>query len=272
MVGTVKTNMGHLESAAGIAGFMKAALALQHGEIPPQLIFKLRIRTFSGINCQYAFRRKRFRGRPATNAALPASVRSVLAAPMRTPSSKQAPRHAPAHASTGHYLLPISARTPYSLRALPRHIDGSSMPTTSMCRLRVYTASLGRNHHEERVAIVGSTAEEFLSGLDNWLRDVPGPPSAGARINKVVFVFPGQGSQWEGMCRTLLRDEPVFRHALEECDQALRSEVDWSLIEVLTDLESPARFDEIDVLQPVLFSIQVGLAEMCDRGESILTR
>src|SRR5262249_54546913 len=67
---------------------------------------------------------------------------------------------------------------------------------------------------------------------------------------------------WEGMCRGLFNDEPVFRQAIEQCDRALRSEVEWSLVQVLRDPQLSARLEEIDVLQPVLFSIQVALSAL----------
>jgi acyl transferase domain-containing protein len=124
-----------------------------------------------------------------------------------------------------------------------------------------YTASLRRNHHEERFSVVGTTSTDLQSGLDNWLRDAT--QKAAPRLQpKIVFVFPGQGSQWVGMCRQLFNEEPAFRQAIEESDRALGSEVDWSVIQVLTNPQFSARLEEIDVLQPVLFSIQVALAAL----------
>src|SRR5689334_6039930 len=77
---------------------------------------------------------------------------------------------------------------------------------------------------------------------------------------RVAFVFPGQGSQWVGMGRRLLEEEPVFRAALEGCDRAIAEETGWSLVEELRAEEGRSRLSEIDVVQPALFAVGVALA------------
>jgi acyl transferase domain-containing protein/D-arabinose 1-dehydrogenase-like Zn-dependent alcohol dehydrogenase/acyl carrier protein len=288
-VGTVKTNMGHLEAAAGIAGLMKAALALQHGEIPPQLHFQspnphihwddLPVRIPTQATPWPSHYTTRIAGVSSfgfsgTNAHIvmqePPAVAAVYDRRSFGEEQTSGPRSASAIARSledrpplkkEHYLLPVSARTPDSLRALAdayaRYFATDSFDVRDVC----YTASLRRNHHELRLAVAGSTITELQSGLDHWLRGAS--QNAAATVQpKVVFVFPGQGSQWEGMCRHLFKDEPAFREAIEECDRALASEVDWSVVEVLTNPQLCTRLEEIDVLQPVLFSIQVGLAAL----------
>src|SRR5215469_5029751 len=80
--------------------------------------------------------------------------------------------------------------------------------------------------------------------------------------HKLVFVFSGQGSQWPNMGKQLLSQEPVFRASLEECEEAMRPYIDWSLLEQLTAPESRSRLEEIDYLQPILFALQVALARL----------
>ncbi|MBI2893045.1 MAG: amino acid adenylation domain-containing protein [Deltaproteobacteria bacterium] len=120
-----------------------------------------------------------------------------------------------------------------------------------------------RTHHDHRLAVVGRTGAELCEGLGAFLAGETRPGlSAGTapqgRRRKLVFVFPGQGGQWEGMGRDLLAGEPDFRAAIEECGRALAGEVDWSLVEVL----ERGSLEGIDVVQPVLFAVQVGLAAM----------
>src|SRR5262249_32869998 len=88
-----------------------------------------------------------------------------------------------------------------------------------------------------------------------------GQAGAGVRP-KGVFVFPGQGSQWGGMGRELLNEEPVFRAAIEACDRAIHAEAGWSLTEELSAEASSSQLDQIDIVQPVVFAVEVALAAL----------
>jgi acyl transferase domain-containing protein/acyl carrier protein/short-subunit dehydrogenase len=164
-------------------------------------------------------------------------------------------------------LLPISARTPEALgdharsfRAFLERTDGKAS-LIDICR----TAGIGRSHHEHRLAVVGGSPAELAEGLAAFAEGkahaavttgprVPGSPP------KVVFIFPGQGSQWPGMGRQLLAEEPVFRDALEICDAAIRRQVGWSVLEKLGS--DDAWSEEIDAVQPVLFAHGVALTAL----------
>src|SRR5262249_14915737 len=112
-----------------------------------------------------------------------------------------------------------------------------------------------------RLAVVGDDAIELAANLrvraealaDGAGRD-QGP--------RVVFVFPGQGSQWPGMARELLATEVAFRSAMEGCDAAIRAEAGWSLLDVLQRDDAELRHDDIDIVQPTLFAVQVALAAL----------
>jgi myxalamid-type polyketide synthase MxaE and MxaD len=88
-----------------------------------------------------------------------------------------------------------------------------------------YSAALRRNHYEERLAVTGAAAGELRSGLESWLNGLEEAVSI-AKRPKIVFVFPGQGSKWDGMCRKLLAEEPVFRRSIESCGSALPAQDD----------------------------------------------
>ena len=130
----------------------------------------------------------------------------------------------------------------------------------------MYTASVRRTHHEHRLAVVGATGLELAQrcGPTRRVRRRPGLVSGRTQTGRprVVFVFPGMGSQLLGMGRALLATEPVFREALERCERALAPHVDWSLIDELAADADRSQLDRVDVMQPALFAVEVALAAL----------
>jgi len=273
-VGSVKTNVGHLEAAAGVAGLIKVALALRNRQLPPSLHFlqpnphipfvdlPLRVQqtltpwpgdggpALAGVS-SFGF--------GGTNAHV------VLESAPPRESDTATPE--PAEARTdGPHLLPLSAKSPEALSALAdayRELLAADpeAPLRDLC----YTAGVRRSHHDFRQAVVGATAAELAEGLAAFGRGEAHPGlnagrlSAGRRM-RPVFVFPGQGSQWVGMGRELLEREPAFRQTIELCEEALGQFVDWSLTGQLRGEGAESRCDEIDVIQPVIFAVQIALA------------
>ena len=169
----------------------------------------------------------------------------------------------------GPWLLPLSAKSPAALASLARAYRERLGPEGQLPTLRdvAYTASARRDHHPHRLAIVATTREEALEKLAT-IADGGGAAglsdshsSSGARP-KVVFVFPGQGSQWLGMGRQLVDEEPVFRQAIEACDAAIQREAGFSVLAELAADEASSRLGEIDVVQPLLFAVEVALAAL----------
>ncbi|HEY3060149.1 MAG TPA: SDR family NAD(P)-dependent oxidoreductase, partial [Chloroflexota bacterium] len=265
MVGSVKTNLGHLEAAAGVAGLIKTVLMLQHGQIPPHLHFsqpspyiewdKLAVeiptqlrawpvdagqRRLAGVS---AF------GLSGTNAHVileeaPPAVAELVAPP---------------HVDAVPHVLPLSARSPAALRTLAEAYANLLARTDAPSLHDVcYTAARRRTHHEYRRAFVGSSPGELVAQLSAESAPPAAQVFAGQRP-RVAFVFPGQGGQWPGMARDLLAREPVFLEALQQCQAALQPHVSWDLLEVL---RSARPLEAIDELQPVLFSLQVALATL----------
>ena len=168
------------------------------------------------------------------------------------------------------WLLPLSARSPAALSALATAYAERLRAAGTEGHLADFAcaASTRRDHHPHRLAVVGRSRREISERLSAFARDGaaergdPGhAPSTPARP-KVVFVFSGQGSQWIGMGRQLLAEEPVFRAKLEECDALLGHHVTWSLLDELGAPEKHSRLGETEVVQPALFSIQVGIAAL----------
>ena len=269
-VGSVKSNFGHVEAAAGIAGLMKAALALRHGKIPAHLHFKTPTPHISwdGIGAAIPVAAVDW---PARSDLRYAGVSSFgisgTNAHAILSDAPPAPKQHDEDLSTDH-LLTISARSDTALRQLAERyralLAGDPSP-------RVYdlcaAAALRRTHHNHRLAIVGRTITDFRDRLDAFLAgDAPALPSIGRQPNglrrKIVFVFPGHGAQWFGMGKGLLETQPEFRAAMEECDRAIKAQAGLSVMEELRANSRTPRLDRVDVIQPLLFALEVSLARL----------
>jgi amino acid adenylation domain-containing protein len=284
-IGSVKTNIGHLEAAAGVAGLIKVALALKHRQLPPSLHFQEPNPhiPFDTLSLQVQTRLEPWPegvgpalagvssfGFGGTNAHV--VLQEAPLAACETEQREEYERDSdqlvinPAQSS---WLLPLSARSPGALQALARayqEVLATHEVTPSLQDL-CYTASVRRNHHDYRLAIAGSSREEFDEGLAAFLRGEARHGLASGRVvagrrKKLVFVFPGHGAQWHGMGRMLLAQEPVFREALEQCDQVMQAYTDWSVLQELIAEASASRLHEVDVIQGVLFALQVALATL----------
>ncbi|MFJ9785948.1 type I polyketide synthase [Amycolatopsis sp. NPDC101161] len=250
-VGSVKTNIGHLEGAAGIAGLLKAVLAVRHATLPASLNFttpnpaiplddlKLRVvaeptgwagRRVAGVS---SF------GMGGTNAHVVLEAADPVAP--RTATSSAAP-----------WLL--SARTAAALRAqaarLLSHVDDH--PELS-------PVDIGWTLATRRTAFAHRTVVDSRDGL-RAVADGLGVTQGvvATSDDRVVFVFPGQGGQWAGMAAELLDASPVFAARLAECAAALAPHLDWDVVDVLR--QGTPSLDRTDVLQPVFWSVAVSLA------------
>jgi acyl transferase domain-containing protein len=266
VVGSVKTNVGHLEAAAGVAGLMKVVLALRHGSIPPHL-------HFTTPTPHVPWSRLPFRV-PAAGEPWPAGARPRVAGVSAFGMSgtnahvivREAPAPPPAPVATPVVtLLPLSAKTGQALGDLAgRYRDALAADATLAPGDVASTAAVGRAHFDHRLAVVARSREELLERLEAGAagRGLAGlvrgrVPDTGAP--RVAFLFSGQGAQHAGMGETLYATQPVFRRALDRCAELLRPRLDRDLREVL--------FDGGDVLaqtvhtQPALFALEWALAE-----------
>ena len=271
-VGSVKTNIGHTEGAAGIAGVIKVALSLWHREIPaslhfhqpnPKIAWKESALAVQTQTAQWPEAKARIAGVSAfgltgTNAhAILEGVEEKFSRKRDASSS-----------SVGSYLVPLSARRGDALDALARSYVSrltEEKRTLSDISDVAFTTAQRRTHHEERLAAVVHSSEEFREKLDNFLRKEPSPGTVWGKVSgngsgKIAFVFPGQGSQWTGMGRQLFREEPVFREEIERCHAEMQRLVSWSLLDLFTG--SDALPERIDVIQPALFAMSIALSKL----------
>ncbi len=271
MVGSVKTNLGHTESAAGVAGLIKVALSLDRRTIPASLHFREPNQLINWNEQAVAVQTKTAPW-PDGEALPIAGVSGFGITGTNAHIVLQGVSVPVANRQIGERsdLFLLSAHTPAALEAQAaswrdRLVADASWPA-SLPNL-AYTASARRAHHDFRLALVSRTRQELLHQINGWLAK---QEQSGVRSGKQlvetkrrsVFVFPGQGGQWIGMGRTLLRDEPIFGEAMSRCDQAIRKYTSWSVTNRLLADDAAGVLNGIDVIQPVLFAIMVSLAAL----------
>ncbi len=276
-VGSVKTNIGHLEAAAGIAGLIKTALALHHRAIPPSLHFSepnphvdlrcpaapspVQARTLAGERAagnrgRQLVRIRRDERAPGHGGGSPVASERLTwtAKTVREPEE---------------VVFPLSARSPAALWALASSFRDALADDACDADLRdlAYTAGARRGHHDHRLALVVSSRDEIVEALDSFRRGEPHLSSVqgrklSGRHPRLVFVFSGLGGLWQGAGRALFRREPVFRAAIERCDAILSRHLGWSPAAELTADKPSSRIGKPEVDRPVQFTLQVALAAL----------
>jgi phthiocerol/phenolphthiocerol synthesis type-I polyketide synthase B len=268
-VGSAKTNWGHTEAAAGLAGLIKAALILHHGCIPPSLHHSSPnpLLTWSELaltiprevtpfpsNDEPGVAGVTALGISGTNAHV------VLEEARSPPSVEQDPfeQWAPA------ILLPLSAKSPQALQQLAK-LMADRLESSSAAGDICWTTIRRRTALPYRAAFVAESRNTLVEGLHSFVQD-DGKSSVvyDESSPKIAFVCPGQGAQWVGMARQLMDRQPIFLAALTECDRAASRHVDYSIVAQLKlDPDEEAyRLNEIGVIQPVLVALAIAYARL----------
>ncbi|WP_435845449.1 SDR family NAD(P)-dependent oxidoreductase [Streptomyces hygroscopicus] len=203
----------------------------------------------------------------AASATVPAPASAAASATASATATDPAARTGPRHLSVVPWVVCAGSAT--ALRAQAQRLRSFLQERPGPRADEVgYSLAVGRARLGHRAVLVGGDRAELLDRLEAVRRGEPAPgtvtaggtPAAEGR--RTVFVFPGQGAQWEGMALELAEDSAVFRDRLMECERALRPLVDWSLMDVLRGAPDAPGLDRVDVVQPVLFSVMVSLAAL----------
>jgi acyl transferase domain-containing protein/SAM-dependent methyltransferase len=266
-IGSVKTNLGHLEAAAGIAGIIKVVLALQRREIPPQLHFTRGnphidwqawpVNVPVAITPWEAVEGRRIAGISSFGFSGTNAHAILEEAPAAV--SETCERERPIH------VLALSARDEQSLHALAAryesHLSTNATRIADVC----FSANAGRTHFSHRLAIAGARHQDFVDGLRAYLAGEPSPTLAvgsnqGIRP-QVAFLFTGLGAQHPGVGLRLYETSPVFRSALDSCAALFGPEIDRPLLDVLFASDA-TRIMETRYGQPATFAIEFALAQL----------
>jgi len=264
-VGSVKTNIGHLESASGVAGLIKAALCIRHGRIPGNLHFDVPNPAidFAGLNVRVPVETVDWR---AEADELIAGVNSfgfggtnahvILS---ECPKTEESPVLAPVR----RMLFPVSAKTPAALGEVARRLLRALQSTDASAADIAGTLARRRSHLEYRALFEDDSVKGLCGQLQAFVEG--SSVATTGRVDpdpRAVFVFTGQGTQWPGMGRDLLGAEPVFHDTIKTIDELFRQAGGFSILSKMSSEVDDEEIHRTEISQPLIFAVQVGLAEL----------
>ncbi|WP_026422673.1 type I polyketide synthase [Actinokineospora inagensis] len=262
-LGSVKSNVGHSQAAAGVAGVIKVVMAMLRGTLPRTLHVDA----------------------PSPHVDWESGPVRLLTEPVEWPADGR-PRRAGVSSfgisgTNAHVILeeapaarPVEREPGANPVAFVLSTKSTSLADQAERLLSYldthpevpaadigYSLAVSRTAFDQRAAVLGDTVAELRAGLVALATGLPAANvvTGNGSAAKPVFVFPGQGSQWAGMAVDLYRESPVFAANLDACAEALAPYVDWSLLDVLPDA---AALERVDVVQPALWAVMVSLARL----------
>ncbi|WP_308402782.1 SDR family NAD(P)-dependent oxidoreductase [Streptomyces sp. AC550_RSS872] len=269
-IGSVKSNVGHLEPASGMAGLCKALLVLRHRTIPASLNAEEPnpVIDFTGLGIDLVTGNRALTEAPRPVVGVNsfgfggANAHVVLTGAAVEPRPKACPMP-----REGLPVL-VSARTKTALaESSARMAERLTAADADEFYDIAYTSCLRRGRHEYRACVLAPTADEAAQRLTSLAESGEGAAVEGVRGGRVALVFSGNGSQWAGMGADLMVDDAVFRQAVEDVDSELAPLLGWSVAEYLTSPTEDWRLTATEVAQPLLFAVQLALTEtLRDQG------
>ena len=279
LIGSVKTNIGHLEAAAGIAGVIKVILSLEHGLLPQHLHFRnpsphipwdrLAVQVVNEATAWERNDRPRIAGVSSFGFAGTNAHVILEEAPEEVSQVAQAPSPVEELEDRRFSILPVSARTPSALMEIADQYRAwlTANPEATLADVCL-TAGVGRAHLEHRAALVVNSRESASELLSALADDRPAPGlvrGVSDDTPKTAWLFTGQGSQYPGMARELFDTEQVFAETLTRCAAVVADILERSLLDVVFDADSPdseATLRQTCYAQPALFAVEMGLARL----------
>ncbi|KAF3885901.1 MULTISPECIES: type I polyketide synthase [Nostocales] len=272
MIGSVKTNIGHLEAAAGVAGLIKVVLAMQHQEIPPHLhlnqlnplisLEKTSLKIPTKLT-PWTSQEQQRRIAGVSSFGFSGTNAHVILEEAPQASQKKEGIERPVH------ILTLSAKTEAALKKLASRYELYFAGERDFCLGDIcFTANTGRAHFAYRMAIVTTSLEQIRQQLAAFacgqhLQGLSTSQTALTKKAKVAFLFAGQGSHYIDMGRQLYETQPVFRHALKYCDQLLRPYLEQPLLSVLYPPPGvTSLLDRTTYTQAALFALEYSLAQL----------
>ncbi|WP_415842828.1 beta-ketoacyl synthase N-terminal-like domain-containing protein, partial [Nocardia ninae] len=274
-IGAIKSNIGHTQASAGIAGLIKTILALQHNVLPISLYAGEPSADWNQTGLELVATAEPWDRRPdrvrtagvssfgisGTNAHVVLQEPPAAAIPMAM-TNQRVSQHLP-------FLL--SARSQHSLRSMSAKLRDfvAADPDLALADIAT-TLAVYRTHFEDRAVIVAQDRDELLAGLDSLASSTAADHVSIAsevktHTGKVAFVFPGQGSQWLGMARDIYQMSETFRREFDRCDLAFYEHLGWSVTNRLIRMDDADDLARDEVVQPLLFSVMVSLAAVWQR-------
>ncbi|MVO88579.1 SDR family NAD(P)-dependent oxidoreductase [Streptomyces sp. p1417] len=288
-IGSVKTNVGHLEAAAGMGGLFKVLLALRHRVVPPSLHAETLNPgiPFDDLNVRVLREPLELPRTGPVRLGVSSfgwggtNAHAVVAAPpepARPAGTEVAAPTAAPPAGDGHrpptglpVLVPLSAQSPSVLAERAAQLREHAPRTEKDVEELAGTLAWRRGHLPVRAALLATTPDALSRALTEVSERPEDAGDAGDRNvvtgtavarGRTAFVFPGQGSQWSGMGQDLYRDSPLFADVVDRCVEALRPHLAWDPLDVFTGKSGDAWLERVDAVQPVLWAMSLGLAEL----------
>ena len=280
-MGSIKPNVGHLESAAGMAGLVKVIMAVKKGEIPPNYRFSTPSPhiPFDALNIEVPTEVTKFPETGGPNMAIVNSFGfggtngSVLISAAPEPVSAIPNAQAPSRPKDQPVLIPLSAASPGALQGMATALLEQLQPDGNLSGVSLTTlaANLAArpSAFAHRAVILCKDHDALISGLtavasDDDGAELPENVMTGQARNtpKTVFTYSGQGNQSWNMTRDLIANEPVFKSTIEEFDRVFKDVTGWSIMDEMLKDEADSRIHETWVTQPALFAVQIAVSAL----------
>lgn len=270
LIGSVKSNVGHLETASGVAGLLKALYCVRHRVVPATIGIETpnpNIK-FDDWNLKVVTDTRPLKASGkivvGVNSFGFGGANAHVILESHEPTSFKPPKH---HKATPLPII-ISAKDHDALKATAGVFADflDKQPQTALYDI-AYNAAFRREWHEHRAMVYGTTAKAIARALQAFADDKPAHTAVESGValespSGPAFLYSGNGSQWAGMGKRLLEEEPIFREAVREIDTLFQRHANYSLEDELAGKLGNGRYDYTEYAQPALFALQVGVTQM----------